>query len=111
MEVETQQGPTNIKQLTPLPDFHEKPPPSNRLWIKTEAGKLCHLMNRDQWKISRQTHPLCFCHILNLADLVLICAKPSHKTQDNEEHLEVQLKQYDRALRQPNDCRLHRDVP
>ena len=83
-----------IKPLTPLLDFHEKPPPSNRFWRKAEAGKRCHLMNRDQWKISRQTHPLCFCHIPNLADPVLICAKPSHKTQHNEEHLGVKLKQY-----------------
>lgn len=60
LEAETQQGVTNIKQLAPLLDFHEKLPPSNRVWIKTEAGKLCHLMNRNQWKISRRTHPPMF---------------------------------------------------
>lgn len=67
-------------------------------------------MNRDQWKISRQTHPLRLCLILYLADPVLICAKPSRKTQLNEEHSGVKLKQYGRALRQPNVSRLHRDV-
>lgn len=84
-----------------------KPPQSNGVWMKSEAGNLCHLMNRDQWKISRQTHPLCVCHTLTLADPVLICAKPSHKTQRNEEHSGVKLKQYGRVLRQLNICQLH----
>lgn len=103
LEVTIQHGIINIKQPTPLLDFHEKQPPSNRVWIKTKAGKVCHLMNRNQWKITTQAHPLYFFHSLNLADPVLICAKPSHKTQDNEEHLGVQPKQYDSVLWQPND--------
>ena len=67
-------NPTRVQTARSTPWFPWETASIKQGLDKDRSRKTCHLMNRNQWKISTQMHPLCFPHILYLADPVLMCA-------------------------------------